>query len=395
MQQNIAFFRCIGGASGDMILGALVDLGVSIDKIVDPLSKIVPDEFTIEYSASVRNGMTGTQLVVRQSTKGEIRRNFQDFVSLILDSDLSNQTKKKSLEIFETLKTAESKVHGIPSDEVHLHELGQVDTLVDVVGSVLALEELGIDRVFCSGFPAGNGVIKIAHGIVSVPAPATETIFVEFNAPIHAVPNNSHPTGEMVTPSGAAILCTLSEFGHPNINLVNTRVGLGSRNPDSYPNALSLWIGTQFEIQTVKELIILETNIDDMSPELFGYVQEELFKLGARDVWFTPIQMKKNRPGTMLSVLVTNELESKATELIFRETTTLGIRIREISRIEADREIVEVKTEFGSVRVKVKKIGNEIINASPEYEDCKEIAEINGLSLQEVFLIVQRQFSEK
>ena len=132
MQQNIAFFRCIGGASGDMILGALVDLGVSIDKIVDPLSQIVPDEFTIECSDSVRNGMTGTHLVVRQSTKGEIRRNFQDFVSLILDSDLSNQTKKKSLEIFETLKTAESKVHGIPSDEVHLHELGQVDTLVAV-----------------------------------------------------------------------------------------------------------------------------------------------------------------------------------------------------------------------------------------------------------------------
>ena len=199
----------------------------------------------------------------------------------------------------------------------------------------------------------------------------------------------------MVTPSGAAILCTLSEFGHPNIDLVNTGVGLGSRNPDSYPNALSVWIGTQFEIQTVKKLIILETNIDDMSTELFGYVQEELFKLGVRDVWFTPIQMKKNRPGTMLSVLVTNELESKATELIFRETTTLGIRIREISRIEADREIVEVKTEFGSVRVKGKKIGNEIINVSPEYEDCKAIAEISGLSLQEVFLIVQRQFSEK
>lgn len=395
MQQNIAFFRCIGGASGDMILGALVDLGVSIDKIVDPLSKIVPDEFTIESSDSVRNGMTGTHLVVSQSPKGEIRRNFQDFVSLILDSDLTNQTKRKSLEIFETLKNAESKVHGIPSSEVHLHELGQVDTLVDVVGSVLALEELGIDRVFCSGFPGGNGVIKIAHGIVSVPAPATESIFTEFNAPIHAAPNNSNPTGEMVTPTGAAILCTLSEFGHPNINLVNTGVGLGSRNPDSYPNALSVWLGTQFEFQSVKNLTILETNIDDMSPELFGYVQDQLFKLGVRDVWFTPIQMKKNRPGTMLSVLVTNELESRATELIFRETTTLGVRIREITRIEADREIVEVKTEFGNVRVKVKKIGDEIINASPEYEDCKEIAEINGLTLQDVFLIVQRQFSEK
>ena len=395
MQQDIAFFRCIGGASGDMILGSLVDAGLPIGQVIDPLSKIVPDEFDIEFSHSERNGMSGTHLVVNQSPKGEIRRNFQDFVSLILGSDLSDRTKSKSLEIFETLQRAESKVHGIPSERVHLHELGQVDTLVDVVGSVLALELLGIDRVYCSPFPSGSGIINISHGVVSVPAPATEAIFTDFSAPIVSAPNKSHPTGEMVTPTGAAILCTLSDFEHPNINLTNKGVGLGSRNPESYPNALSVWIGSSFEFQSANNLVILETNIDDMSPELLGYVQEKLFLIGARDVWFTAIQMKKNRPGTMLSALVPVELESEAAELIFNETTTLGIRTRKISRFEADREIVEVMTNFGAVRVKLKKIENKIIYASPEYEDCKEIAENNGLSLQEVFLMVQNQFSEK
>ena len=395
LRHNIAFFRCIGGASGDMILGSFVDAGLSVDEIIAPLSEIVPDEFDIEVAYSDRGGMSGSHLIVNQSQKGEMRRNFQDFASLILSSDLSKRTKNQSLEIFETLKRAESKVHGVPSEQVHLHELGQVDTLVDVVGSVLALEKLEIDTVYCSPFPSGSGIITTSHGVVAVPAPATESIFSEFNAPIVSPPKKSHPTGEMVTPTGAAILCTLSDFDHPNMHLTKTGVGLGSRNPESYPNALSVWIGSSVEFSSSNNFTILETNIDDMSPELFGYVQRKLFEIGAKDVWFSAIQMKKNRPGTLLSVLVANDLETKAAELIFNETTTLGIRTRKISRFEADREIVEIKTDFGDVRVKLKKLGDKIVNISPEYEDCKHIAEKNALSLQEVFLMVQNQFSKK
>ena len=315
-----AYVQCVGGASGDMILGALIDSGVSLDDLNVELAKLKVDGYTLAHKKSQRGGLDGTHLTVELSDSGNRKRNFSDFIKIVEASDLPDMVIQRSCTVFRRMAEAESAVHGTPVNETHLHELGTVDTLVDVVGCVVGLELLGVERLYCSPFPSGSGVVKTEHGTMPVPAPATAALFAMARAPVVPPPGNATNTGEMVTPTGAAILTTLATFQQPSLNVERIGYGLGTRESAQYPNALALWLGEETGAVYTADMRLIETNLDDTTGEMLGYVQERLFDLGAKDVWFTPIQMKKNRPATMLSAIVHSDLESNAINLVMRET---------------------------------------------------------------------------
>lgn len=390
-----AYFQCIGGASGDMILGALLDAGLALDDLRGALGALGVSGYALEARRAQRGGLEGTHLVVNLDDEGGRSHTIQDFVDIVEASGLSEGVINRCCAVFRRLGEAEARVHGGAPGEAHLHELGTLDTLVDVVGGVAGLEMLGVERVYCSAFPSGSGVVRSAHGLLPVPAPATAALFAIANAPVAAPPGNAHNTGEMVTPTGAAILTTLAEFSHPRISVERVGYGLGTRDPAQYPNALAVWVGDEqgasaYSVYSTGTRLI-ETNIDDMSGELLGYVQERLLAAGARDVWFTPIQMKKNRPAVMLSAIVSADREADAIGLIMRETTTLGVRARALERVEAEREVARIETTLGSVRVKVKRLDGRAVSVAPEYEDARRVALERGVALQRAYAIIQRE----
>jgi hypothetical protein len=378
-----------------MILGAIVDAGVSIDTLREELGKLNAKGYELSHQPAQRGGLSGTQVIVTLDDTGRRPRRFQDFIDATQSSTLSATVIERSCAVFRRMAEAEAAVHGVSTDDLHLHELGEVDTLVDVVGSVIGLELLGIERLYVSPFPSGSGVIRSAHGVLPVPAPATAALFAMAQAPVVPPPGNATETGEMVTPTGAAILTTLATFRQPTLNIERIGYGLGSKESRFYPNALALWLGNESGTTYNTDLTIIETNIDDMTGEMLGYVQERLFDLGARDVWFTPIQMKKNRPATMLSLIVPSSLESRAITLIMRETSTLGVRVKQLARYEAEREVVKATTSFGVVEVKIKRLEGRVIDASVEYEDCRRIAIERDTPLQEVSRTIQREVEDQ
>lgn len=373
-----------------MILGAVIDAGAPVDAIREALksTKIKGVELTCEDSQ--RGGLSGKLVTVHLDEKARQPRHWKDFVEAVDGSDLAITIKRRANAVFHRMAEAEARVHKTSIEGVHLHELGTLDTLVDVVGGIVGLDALGIERLYSSPFPSGSGLIKSEHGVLPVPGPATVALMAMANAPIVPAPGNAIETGEMVTPTGAAIITTLAVFGQPAIKLENIGYGLGMRESSDYPNALALWIGQDIEVSHTANLTLVETNVDDMTGELLGYVQERLFDLGARDVWFSPIQMKKNRPGTMLSTILNPELEQQAIQLLMRETTTLGVRVRTLLRYEAERESTTTNTQFGPVAVKVKRLDGVAVAVSPEYEECRRIALEWGMPLQAVFDIVRR-----
>ena len=388
---SISYFQCIGGASGDMILGALLDAGLALNDLQGALANLKVDGYSLSAQRAKRGGLEGTHMVVELDDSGRRTHTIQNFVDTVEASGLSDNVIRQSRAVFLRIAEAEARVHGTEPGETHLHELGTLDTLVDVVGSIAGLEMLGVERVYCSAFPSGSGVVRSEHGLLPVPAPATAALFEIANAPVAAAPNNAHNTGEMVTPTGAAILTTIADFEHPRLNVGRIAYGLGTRDSQQYPNALALWIGTEQAEEYSSGVKLIETNIDDMSGEMLGYVQERLFDMGARDVWFTPIQMKKNRPATMLSVIVSAENEAETVDLVMRETSTLGVRVRQLERIEAERDVVQVETSLGKVAVKLKRLNGVVVSIAPEYEDARERALEHSLSLQDVFSRIQRE----
>ena len=390
-----AYMQCVGGASGDMILGAIIDAGVSLDDLKTELAKLKVEGFTLDQTKSQRGGLNGTHLTVKLSDSGNRKRNFSDFIKIVEASGLPENVIERSCAVFRRMADAESAVHGTPINETHLHELGTVDTLVDVVGGVVGLELLGVERLYCSPFPSGSGVVKTDHGIMPVPAPATAALFAMARAPVVPPPGNAPDTGEMVTPTGAAILTTLATFQQPSLNVERIGYGLGTRESAYYPNAIALWLGEETGAVYSTDMRLLETNLDDMTGEMLGYVQEKLFDLGARDVWFTSIQMKKNRPATMLSAIVHSDLESNAINLVMKETSTLGVRVRQLERYEAERQNVDIETTYGTVSVKVKRLEGTTVSVAPEYEDAKRIASEENLPLQEVYRAIQREADDQ
>ena len=374
-----------------MALGAIVDAGVPLSDLEREVRKIGVGGFSLTARRTRRGGVTGTLVSVDLDEDSPRGLGWQDFAGMIDGSALEPAVARRSRNVLRRLAEAEAAVHGTTIDDTRLHELGSLDTIVDVVGSVAGLDLLQVERVYCSALPSGSGTVKSEHGPLPVPAPATAALLAMASAPVTPPPNGAVDAGEMVTPTGAAILTSLATFRQPSLTLERVGYGLGSRESTQYPNVLALWLGEETGMAYTNDNTLIETNVDDMGGNLMGYLYERLFEMGARDVWFTPIQMKKNRPGTMISAIVPSELESRAVDLIMRESSTLGVRVRPLARYEAERAVVEVDTSLGRVEVKVKRIGGRDVSVAPEYESCRRIALEKGLPLKDVYGVVQRE----
>ncbi|MEX0762864.1 MAG: nickel pincer cofactor biosynthesis protein LarC [Dehalococcoidia bacterium] len=393
-----AYLDMIGGVSGDMLLGAVVDAGVEISALQAELEKMPARGYRLSADKVRRGGLSATFVNVELDKEGERTRTWNEFTAAIESSSLPSADKAAALAVFDTLAEAEAAAHGGQKGSTHLHELGTVDTLVDVVGAIAGLRMLGISTLHASPFPSGSGSSRSSHGALAATSLATMAIYQSKGVPVRAG-GPAGPYGESVTPTGAAVVATIAAFSPAAMVVTRVGYGAGSRNPDEYPNVAGLWLGDAVGEQDEAGplhggLVLLETNIDDMPGELFGYVQERLFEAGARDVWFTPIQMKKNRPGVLLSALAPAERAGTAARLILSETSTLGVRSRPVERYEAEREITTVNTSLGTTPVKVKRLGGVILEVSPEYDACREIASATGLPLREVMRRVQAEAAE-
>ena len=396
MMSRIAYLNLIGGASGDMLLGALIDVGLDLDLLRGELAKLGVGGYAVRAERVRRGVIPATLVHVDLDAEGRRPRGIDEFRRALRDSTLPDADKTSAIRVFDAIARAEEAVHGEPGEHPHdhahatLHELATVDTLVDVAGAVAGLRLLGVERVHSSAFPAGSGLTDTAHGPLPSPAPATIQIYAAAGAPVRTSEPGG-PTGEAVTPTGAALITTLADFEPVDIAVDSVGYGAGARDPEACPNVLGIWLGQAEGVPRTAGLSLLETNVDDVTGEVLGYVQERLFEAGARDVWITPVQMKKNRPGSVLSVLVDSARADAAARLILRETSTLGVRVRPVERYEAEREVVEVDTSFGRLPVKVKRLDGAAVQVSPEYEACRGAALRTGVALAEVMRRVQAE----
>ena len=370
------------------MLGALVDVGLPLESLKQALTQLKVGGFRISAKQEHRAGLAGTRILVEIDKGNTGPRAVSEFIAMVALSSLSDDVKQRATRVFQRLGEAEARAHRTAEGEGVLHELGDLDTLVDVVGTVAGLHILGIGALYASPLLVGNGMVHSSHGLIPAPAPATMELIANAQAPV-LMPTISDPTpGELTTPTGAALLTTLARFEAPQMTVDRVGYGLGSRDDATRPNALGVWLGEEVSASKSEGLRLLETNVDDSTPEVLAYTQEQLLSIGALDVWFSSIQMKKNRPGVLLSALIPMALEGYATELILRETTTLGIRVRTVERYEAQREEKEVECAVGIVKVKVKRLGHRVVGISPEYEPCRRIAQEKGISLAEVYRLV-------
>jgi len=377
---RIAYFDCFSGASGDMILGAMIDAGLSLKTLREELENLRVSGLRLKTRKVLKAGIAGTQVIVERENERRPHRNLKEMLSIIDRSRLDSEIKEKSKTIFQRIASAEATIHHIPIEEVHFHELGGLDSVVDIVGSVLGLRHLKVDEVWVSRVNVGGGFVKCAHGMLPVPAPATLSLMK--GKPIYS----SGIERELLTPTGAAILTTLgSKFGEMPLMKVE-KIGYGAgRDELPHPNLLRLMIGSSLKQSGKERVTVIETNIDDMNPQLFDYIMERLFKMGAFDVFLIPVMMKKNRPGLLLTVISPMDKRQILTEFLLRETTTLGMRWREEERVRAEREILILNTPYGKVRFKIAYWEGERVNLSPEYEDCKRIAIKQGIPLKDIF----------
>ena len=378
---KIAYFDCFAGASGDMILGALLDAGVEPEVWQEELSKLNLFGYELEIDRVQKQGIAATAVRVLVNERNQ-ERHLAEIEELIGTSQLPNGVKETSVEIFRRLALAEARVHGTTPDRIHFHEVGGVDAIVDIVGSVVGLRLLGAEEIYASTLPLGHGFVDCAHGRLPLPAPATLEL-------LRGVPVLSRDVeGELVTPTGAAILTTLAKGFGPFPPITVEKIGYGAGQKDfPFPNLLRLLVGTTSPTldARMETLTLLEANIDDLNPEFYGHLMERLFAAGALDVYLTPVQMKKNRPGVLLSVTCPPAQAEALAALVFAETTTIGLRRQEVRRWVLARERVEVETPYGTVGVKVARLGGKVMTASPEYEDCRRLALESGVPLKEVY----------
>ncbi len=381
-----AYFDCFSGISGDMTLGALIDAGLSLKELKSYLSKLPIDNYDITAKKVKKNGISATKVDVIVRGRQRERR-LSDITRIINKSKLDKPIKEDSIKIFERLARAEAKVHKTSINNVHFHEVGAIDAIVDIVGAVIGLKILGIENIIASAINTGSGYIKSAHGILPVPGPATAELLK--GIPVYSTDIKM----ELTTPTGAAIISTLaSDFGPmPKMDIKAIGYGAGTFNSPDMPNLLRIFIGEMKNPAKEENTILLETNIDDMNPQLYEYVMERLFDAGALDVYLTPIIMKKGRPATMLSVLTTKDNIKDMADIVLRETTSIGMRVQETGRIKAERKIKEIKTRFGKVRVKIALKGKEMLGITPEYEDCKRIAIKNNIPLKKIMEEIKKK----
>ena len=386
MSNRVAYIQSIGGASGDMLLGALVDAGLPMKVLKRELAKLGIDGYRLEAREETRCEVRGTFLSVTLDSAA--RYSPRHLLEMVENSGLPEGVKTPACRTLNALWRAESKVHGQPEEALELEELGTIDTLVDVVGTAIGLHHLGVKQVFASPLVLGNAAPPRRPGGYSNPAPATLELAAAAKAPVVQDHPMYQDAGELTTPTGAALITTLAAFKRPAFTIDGIGVGLGAKDPKDFPNVLKVWTGetaSHGPVPRQTDAVLLETNLDDVSGVVLGYAQERLFAMGALDVWCTPMQMKKNRPGTVLSALVPPQLEAEAVALILRETPTLGIRTRPVERHVADRESVTIDTDLGPVSVKVKYLGGVAVGVAPEPEECRRIALQRGIPFQEVY----------
>ncbi len=442
---KIAYFDCFAGISGDMLVGALLDLGLDKTVLERELRKLPLEGYRLEVFKVDKRGIQATKFqVILTDSNGEhladaefqevaqptetaahphhqhpsgnahSHRSLAEILSLINASSLSAGVKSTATHIFTRLGQAEAHVHGVSLDEVHFHEVGGVDAIVDIVGAAIGLEQLGIERVYASALHLGSGFVRAAHGLLPVPAPATAQLVA--GVPVYA----GEVKGELVTPTGAAIITTIAHGFGPLPSLVIEASGYGAGTRDrEFPNVLRGYLGHEAAVPTpstpagrqVRDpfpeqhigpqvaagyhegpATVIEANIDDMNPQLFEYLLERLLLAGALDVSLIPVQMKKSRPGTILHVLAHPTSVDELLAIIFTESTTIGARTYEVTKRMLQRETQTVETPFGPVRVKVARLGNRVVNVAPEYEDCRELARRHGLPLKEVYTLARAGF---
>ena len=380
---RVAYFDCYSGISGDMILGALVDLGVDPGKIRKALKTLDLKGYKLKTSRVQRGLIAGTkaQVSVEKSQHSHHpARKYSDIKKLIANSDLSSTAKKNSQEIFKRIARVEAAIHNTTMEKIHFHEVGAVDSIVDIVGGVVAIESLELDKVYASPLNVGEGFVQCAHGCLPVPAPATVKL-------LQGIPVFSNGIKkELTTPTGAAMIGFYADkFGSfPAMKIVSDGYGAGDHIIPEMPNMLRVVLGETCHEQS-EELVLIESNIDDMNPEFYEGTMESLFKAGALDVYLTPIIMKKSRPANKISVLSTENNRSAMTEILLQETTSFGVRFYRVGRTTLEREMKTVKTSWGPVKIKIGRLNGKILQVSPEYEDCKKISQKKKVLVKQVY----------
>ena len=378
---KIAYLDCFSGISGDMFIGALLDAGLSFEDLDKIIQDLPFDSFHLEMKQEARSQIFGTRFEVKMEGQEQAPRNLEVIRNIIRKGSLSSEVKDKSIRIFEELASVEGKIHNKPPEEVHFHEVGAVDSIIDIVGTVYGLERLGVTSLFVSSLPLGSGFVETAHGRIPIPAPAT-TALLE-GVPVY----DSGTHHEMVTPTGAALVKGLAtSFGSmPPMVVENIGYGVGTRDLSDRPNLARILIGHMQTEGQVDTVVILEANIDDTSPEWLGFVMDRLFDAGALDVVFCPVQMKKNRPGIQIQVMGRPDQKDTLMEILFRESSTLGIRFRYTQRMVLQRSVAEVESPWGKIKVKkvLERDGSPFF--LPEYEDCREVALKTNRPLREIF----------
>jgi uncharacterized protein (TIGR00299 family) protein len=376
------YFDCFAGISGDMTLGALVAAGADARALSERLALLDLEGSEIEFETVDRSGISATRAVVRVTKDEKPHRHLRDVLAIIEGSRLGESVKRRASEIFKRLGEAEARVHNVAIERVHFHEVGAVDAIVDVVGACIGFELLGVERFASSALHVGSGTVEMEHGRFPVPPPAVAELLR--GAPIYS----TEVKGELVTPTGAAIVATLCEsFGPlPAMRVEASGYGAGTREYEKFPNVLRVIVGETegagAGVEGDEELTVVETNLDDVSPQVLGHLMEQAFASGALDCYFTNVQMKKGRPGVLVSILCLPREREAMMSLLFEETPTLGVRSYEVRRRALERESVTVETEFGRIAVKVGRMGGRVLSATPEYEECREAALRAGVALR-------------
>ncbi len=380
------YLSCYSGISGNLFVGALLDAGLSEEALREMVTALPVSGYELQFEKVIKNGITATHFdVALDPTEKQPHRHLSDIVKIIEAAELSDTVKKRSISVFTKLAEAEAKVHGTTLEKIHFHEVGGVDAIIDIVGTVFGLEQLGIEKVFAGNIRTGFGFVDCAHGTIPVPAPATAELLV-------GIPyTQGNIEKELLTPTGAALLATLcDDFGDRPEGFITETTAYGAGGWDlEIPNVLRAEVGSS-KTQNERSLVLLESNIDDCTPQILSYTIERLFRAGALDAWQTPIVMKKGRSAQKLSVLAPSSLKKEVEMIIFEETTTIGIRIVPVNRTIADRREETVETPWGSVRIKISSVSGKVCTITPEYDDCAALAATNKVPLKKVIAAAKR-----
>ena len=409
---KVLYFDCFAGAAGDMIVGALLDAGLPFEELKRALGSLAVEGWDVSVVRVVKTGITATKFRVHEHAHvhdgghghdhqhDHGHHSLDQIYAAINRSSLSDAGKARAIAMFGRLGEAESAIHGIPIDKIHLHEVGAIDSIIDIVGAVFAIEWFKADRIVVSPINVGSGMVRTEHGVFPVPAPATVTLVK--NAPVYSTGIQS----ELLTPTGALILTEFaSAYGPvPPMTIAKVGYGAGDRDLKETPNVVRVLVGESEDVRSAgaaapagpsMKVVVLECEIDDMNPQIFGVLMEKLYAAGALEVFYSAVQMKKNRPGTLMTIVAKPEQREAMTEIVFRESTTIGIRYQELLRECLDREMVTVTTTLGPVRFKVARRDGRVLNAQPEFEDLAKLSNERGIPIKDVQALAHKAWLER